>query len=552
MIIYVDNFGDNSNFAQPLINAINTLNNGDTLCFSNKEYHFYKENCQSRIIHMTNTDSFKNELKYFAILIQNAENITIDGNGATFVIHGDICSFALLNCKNVKLQNFTIRYSRPQDVELKVVKSKGNVTTFELPQSDLWHTDGKNVYFYDESPITHEKYWQFRNGDNTWCSVIHSNDVVMRMNHQKSPLYFVKKAVRNNDNLLEITYRKPRRFKAGDIYAYSQNKNRNTCGIFFNECENIISDNIRVMYLQGFGWLSQMCKNVSFADIIFKADENSVVTSFADLIHICGCNGKVDIHNCYFAHAHDDAINIHGTFLRFRNKVNDNTCTFEFVHHQQGGHKAFYKGDKVRFYFRHNLSQLQGEYTVKSSTDDINNKTVTVEFEEALPSDILSKYLGQNNIVAENVTYCPSVEIYNNVFESIPTRGILCTTCNQVRIYNNKFANLNMAHIFVSNDAADWYESGPVRNMQIYNNEFDLTQPNRRKNCALLVQPITLSKRINFYVHQNISFYGNKIISGKNKPVIAYGVDNLDIYDNQIIGKQKLKLKYCKTKCQSK
>ena len=109
-----------------------------------------------------------------------------------------------------------------------------------------------------------------------------------------------------------------------------------------------------------------------------------------------------------------------------------------------------------------------------------------------------------------------------------------------------------MAHIFVSNDAAVWYESGPVRNMQIYNNEFDLTQPNRRKNCALLVQPITLSKRINSYVHQNISFYGNKIISCKNKPVIAYGVDNLDIYDNQIIGKQKLKLKYCKTKCQSK
>ncbi len=548
MIIYVDDYGNNTDFSQPLIKAVGDLKNGDTLSFSNKEYHFYKENCQSRIIHMTNTDSFRNKLKYFAILIENAENITIDGNGATFVIHGDICSFALLSCKNVRLKNFTIKYARPQDVELRVVESRGMVTTFELSQSDLWHTDGKDVYFYDESPFTHQKYWQFKNGDNTWCSVLHSGDIVKRTIHPKSPLYCVKKAIKNKDNLLEIKYKKPRKFKPGDIYAYSQNKNRNTCGIFFNECENIVSDNIRVMYLQGFGWLSQMCADMSFANITFKADNNSVVTSFADLIHICGCKGKVDIHNCYFAHAHDDAINIHGSFLRFKKQIDSNTAQFEFIHNQQGGHKAFYKGDKVRFYYRHNLSQLIGDYIVKSATDDIDNKTVTVEFEEKLPADISSKYFGQNNIVAENITYCPSVDIYDNVFESIPTRGILCTTCNQVRIHHNKFANLNMAHIFISNDAADWYESGPVRNMHIYDNEFDLTQPNKRKNCALLIQPITLSRQVKSFVHKNISFYNNKIITGKNKVVIAYGVDNLQIYNNQIDGKSKYKFYHCKTK----
>lgn len=548
MTIFADQYGSNLDFSQALVNAINDLNNGDTISFSKKEYHFYKEKCQSRVIHMTNTDSFKNKLKYFAILFENLENILIDGNGATFVIHGDICSLALLNCKNVKLRNFTIKYARPQDVELKVLKCNGFKATFELFQSDLWHTDGKNVYFYDESPFTHKKYWQFKNGDNTWCSVLHSGNSVKRTIHQKSPLCFVKSANKTNNNLLEIKYFKPRKFKVGDIYAYSQNKNRNTCGIFFNECENVDSENMRVMYLQGFGWLSQMCKDMSFSNITFKADENSVVTSFADLIHICGCKGRVNINNCYFAHAHDDAINIHGSFVRLKEIIDDKTAVFEFVHNQQGGHRAFFKGDKARFYFRHSLSQIDGEYTVKSATDHIDDKFVTVEFEESLPKEISSKYLGQNNVVAENITYCPSVDIYGNEFDAIPTRGVLCTTCNEVKIHNNKFSNLNMAHVFVSNDAADWFESGPVRDMKIYDNEFDLTSPNKRKNCALLVEPITLSKQNKSYVHRNISFFNNKIITGKNKVVIASCVDNLQIYNNEIIGKEKYKFNYCKTK----
>lgn len=548
MKVFVDDYGNADNFARPLMKAIADLKDGDTLCFSNKEYHFYKELCQSRVIHMTNTDSFKNPLKYFAILLENLKNITIDGNGATFVIHGDICSFAMLNCNNMKLNNFSVKYASPQDVELKVVASKGRVTTFEIPNSTYWEAKGKDVYFYDKSPFTNEKYWQFKNGDNTWCSVLHSGKNVVRTVHPKSPLYFVKSANRNENNQLVLTYKKCRKFNVGDIYAYSQNQNRNTCGIFFNECENVICDNIRVMYLQGFGWLSQMCGDMTFTNITFKADENHVVTSFADLIHICGCKGKVDISNCYFAHAHDDAINIHGSFLRFKEKVDDYTAVFEFVHYQQGGHKAFYVGDKTRFYYRNNLSQLDGEYTVKSVTDNIDDKTVKVTFAEKLPADICAKYLNQNNVVAENITYCPSVDIYNNVFESIPTRGILCTTCNEVKIHNNQFSNLNMAHIFVSNDAADWYESGPVRDMKIYDNEFDLTQPNIKHNSALLVQPITLSKRVNSYVHKNISFYNNKIITGKNKVVVAQGVENLSIQNNQIIGKQKYKLFYCKTK----
>ena len=88
--------------------AIVDAQSGDTISFSKNEYHFYKDYSDRRIYHMTNTDSFVKPEKYFAFLMEDKENITIDGNGSTFVIHGDMCALALVNCKNIVLKNFTI------------------------------------------------------------------------------------------------------------------------------------------------------------------------------------------------------------------------------------------------------------------------------------------------------------------------------------------------------------------------------------------------------------------------------------------------------------
>lgn len=60
MNIYADKYGTPDNFAVAMKEAINDLNDGDTLVLENKEYNINRDFCQSKIIHMTNTDSFKN------------------------------------------------------------------------------------------------------------------------------------------------------------------------------------------------------------------------------------------------------------------------------------------------------------------------------------------------------------------------------------------------------------------------------------------------------------------------------------------------------------
>ncbi|MFR5876723.1 MAG: hypothetical protein ACLUFN_09570 [Eubacterium sp.] len=548
MKIFADEFGSSDNFSIPMIEAVKSLNSGDTLVFSDREYHFYRDFSQSKVIHMTNTDSFKNPQKFFAMLFENLDNITIEGNGATFCIHGDMCSMAILNCNNFKLRDFTINYPSPSNVELTVKAKKGKKVLFEIPEKTLWYLDGKDVVFFEQSPFTKKNYWQFKNDENSHNGVLHSGNDVFRTLHFKGPFSKVKSAERKSMTELEINYKVKRKFEVGETYTFSQNKNRNTCGLFVNESSNIDAQNITVNYLPGFGWLSQMCENVSFNNVTFKPDDKHHVSAFADLIHICGCKGDVKITNCYFSHPHDDPINIHGSFLRFKEKKDNNTAVFEFIHKQQGGYRAFNDGDKVKFYYRSNLQELDGEYTVASAVDDIDAKTVTVKFNAPLPAEIENKFMGISNIVAENITYCPNVEIADCEFTAIPTRGILCTTAGKVRIHDNKFSHTAMAHIFISNDAADWYESGPVRDVEIYSNYFYLTASKQYEQLnapGVLIYPITSSRRVTKPIHQNIRIHSNYFQVGRDKPIKAIGVKDIDIYGNVYEGSSHVKLRHC-------
>ena len=122
---------------------IENAKSGDTFVFSKNEYHFYKECSPSRIVHMTNTDSFKFPEKYFGMLFENLDDIEIQGNGATFVIHGDICAMAFLNCHNVKMSGFTVKYANPNNIEMRVQSINGRKVTFEFPDSTEWRLDGK-------------------------------------------------------------------------------------------------------------------------------------------------------------------------------------------------------------------------------------------------------------------------------------------------------------------------------------------------------------------------------------------------------------------------
>lgn len=330
-----------------------------------------------------------------------------------------------------------------------------------------------------------------------------------------------------------------------------------------------MAENIDVHYLSGFGWLTQMCKNVEFKGVDFlpRYGSGKYTTSNADQLHVAGCGGYFKVTDCNFSMSHDDPINVHGSYMRVEEVIDNKTLKLRYINGQQGGFRQFHPGDEVLFYSRTYLEPPAGEkedspYVVESSVapgeeyngEKLDMRTEVVTFKEAFDEETLndlkikvtrSDSSVEGLYVAENVTYTPAVTISGNHMKSIPTRGILCTTRQPVIIEDNVFDNMAMANIYLSNDADYWYESGPIRNMIIRNNKFYIRSTGQAEwgdVSGIFVDPVVLSNvsgappaKGDIPVHRNITIEGNEFHMGNDNVVTAKEVDGLKIINNKII-----------------
>ena len=179
-----------------------------------------------------------------------------------------------------------------------------------------------------------------RNNENSSCAVRHQGETVFREVDQ--PFFGLHRTRRTGARTFDVWSLRKKNYLVGETVTLSMNNCRETAGAFFSESSDLAVAQVTVNYLHGFGWLTQMCRDVSFTGVHFHPDPQHHVSSFADCIHVCGCKGKVTVKDCSFTQAHDDAINIHGAFLRFVRRVDDHTAVFQFVHRQQGGYRAFF------------------------------------------------------------------------------------------------------------------------------------------------------------------------------------------------------------------
>lgn len=523
-----------------------------TLSFDKNTYHIYKDFCEVREYHTSNTDSVDYPQKTIGFLIENQKNLTIEGNGCEFIFHGDLMAFAIVKSQNIKLSNFSWDMAQPTVTQLSTVSSNGNTISYSIPSTCPFEIEGRKIkWICGVSPYTQKPYYVEKNHHASSCLVGFDPDsgIKQRYSLSVSPFSHIKSIKKTGGNSVDIKYwfKAPKTWaKPGMSCEMCASKHRPTAGAFIWESENVTSEKITVHYLHGFGWLTQMSRNVSFLNCRFEPNnKGNTCVSYADLIHVSGAGGKINIENCYFSHAHDDPINIHGTFTRAEKLIDKNTLVLKYVHRQQGGFPQFHDGDEVVFYSRDTLSPLCGKeriFTVKKAGipggDHNDMKSMAVVFNEELPDEIMAKIGSEPKYVAENITYTPEVTIRNCTFDHIPTRGILCTTRKKVLIENNRFDHIAMACIFISNDSSDWYESGPVRDVTIKNNEFFIRESGQKEwndAPAVYVHPVTKGGKIpDKPVHKNITIENNTIHLYHDKAFVIESVENITVKNNQI------------------
>ncbi len=540
-----------------------------TVEFPEGEYHIYKDRVQQREYHTSNTNSIENSTKWIGLLIEGQENFTLKGNGSLFMLHGNMMALAVVHSRNVTLEDFSWDFGVPTISEMTVTgtgtASDGKpYTDYRIPACFPHEITGNTITWQSErSPYTDQYYWTQTGFHNpSYGIVAYQPNGEMSRNYYTDAGPFTNvssiQAMEDTDNTgdtyIRIVYtsktaRMEELQKEGAVLQLAANAHRQTAGAFTWESENVTARKVNVHYMHGFGWLIQMSKDVYYyeCNLVPREDSGHIVVSFADGIHASGAAGELVIEDCNFANTHDDPINLHGTFTRVEQRVSDKELVLKYIHNQQGGFPQFHPGDKVAFFTRDTLESTDNEtlYTVASvvnpgeSGNDL--RTMQVTFEETLPSNLSDKIGNEPKYVAENVTYAPKVTIRNCTFRQVPTRGILCTTRNPVLIEGNTFKNMSMATIFLSNDSNDWYESGPIRDMTIRNNEFYIKSIGRTSwdyAPAVYVHPVTKGGGLPSAenpIHKNITIDGNIFHMDCDTVVKAESVENLTITNNVIL-----------------
>ncbi len=590
-VIDVTDFGadpggktDSTKAVQKALEKAKETKGNVTLNFPKGEYHFWKDYATKRNYHTSNTSSLSYPEKSIAILLEDADNVTLEGNGSSLIMHGDMMAIAAVNSHNIKFHDFVLDYKDPDTVDVSVVgngvdESGKQYADFYVPANYNYkiNESGTGITWQGEiSPVTKRPYWEKNNADFCVSLVIYKgyDQTVARASDKagSNPFANVSSIKKVGENVLRFTYngQRPKDQEVGNIFLLSDSATRKTTGAFFWESEDILVENIDVHYLSGFGWLTQMCKNIEFKSVDFlpRYGTGKYTTSNADQLHVAGCGGYFKVTNCNFSMAHDDPINVHGSYMRVEEVIDNRTIKLKYVHSQQGGFRQFHKGDEVLFYSRTYLELPDGSsednpYIVESSVapgeeyngEKLDMRTEVVTFKEDFPAETLKDLktkVRRNNAeekeglyVAENVSYTPAVTISGNHMKSIPTRGILCTTRQPVIIENNTFDNMAMANIYLSNDADYWYESGPIRNMKIRNNKFYIRPTGQAEwgdVSGIFVDPVVLTSvqgapasKGDIPVHRNISIEGNEFHMANDNVVTAEDVDGMTIKNNKII-----------------
>lgn len=513
--------GDATEVLQQVIDIVVAKGgNAEIKLAAGAEYHVYRESATPKLKYISNTTSEEenpDNTKYVALYFNGVENVTVNGNGAKIITHGELTTFALEQCSRVTFKDFTLDASDPSVPEFTVVEAEPRRIRVKVTAPSRYEiTEDSTFYWVGEG-------WRFTEG----LAQVYSPEKNITWRYD-NPICRGTKAVEVAQGLVDLHYDMDHRHKVGEVYQMRHTIRNQVCG-FINESSDVKLEGLKLQFLGNFGIVSQNSRDITVTDCRMAPEAGSGRTcaGFADFLQFSGCRGYIDVEDCYFSGAHDDAINVHGTHLKIVEQPTATSLRVRYMHNQTWGFNSFYAGDSIEVV---NVHTLKGRYVgrvVDSKQLDNYEWLVTLDKEvEALD-------LADGRVV-ENVSATPLLRVSGCYFTLVPTRGILVTTRRKVEIVDNVFDRIPMPAIHISDDARSWYESGPVKDVTIRGNKFvECGSP------VISVRPEI--DRASGAVHRGIRIVENEFVMREGKAVEISGSESVEVAGNKITGKHDSK-----------
>lgn len=455
--------------------------------------------------------------KHPAIIIEGRKNVTIDGNGSKLICHGKMLPIYVYGSENITVKNLAVDYADPTVVEMEVLEIGQGYYIFKVHPDSKYRIDengritwyGENFEFYD----TKHNFGQLYPGTD------HIRKLFMGPMKDETARYEDL-----GDRVLKLTYvnenENPYQLVCG-AHLSLRDGIRDECGVLFDNSKDVCLDNCHMIFMHGLGIVSQRCENVTFNKLVCAPEEGSgrKISCFADSSQFSNCRGQIRITDCVFRGTHDDPINVHGTYMKVISS-DKNQLLVRFIQPDTTDMNIFRDGDMIE--------GCDPAYMLKAAEAMVISSEKLNEFDIMLTLDRDASVF-QEGYVVENVSACPDVHISGCHSSRVISRGVLCSTRGKVVIENNTFSGFRLVSVLIANDAAWWYESGPVRDVTIRNN--------RHINCFF--SPLYTFKPENTefvdgeFVHKNITIENN--VAEGTEPVAwlwAKSTDNIVMRNN--------------------
>lgn len=521
--IFLSDYGIRPDTGEDLLPALKksieyAKNNDDTceILFENGVYDIYHNNLTPLDIHVSNTHSEEEGesiTRNFAILFNGCKGITLNGNGSTIRIHGKMTMIGIIDSRDIEIKNLTFSTVHPPLTEMTVIsKGEGYIDCKVHPDS-LYRIRDKKIEWYGENFAFSSGVSQLFDPESgiTWRAfgpMQDENAVFEELSDGIIRLYYTEK---NGTD--------PYGAKTGYVFQM-RNPFRDECGILLSSSDNITLRNTTVHFMFCMGFLAQNSSNITADGFSVLPEHARTAAASSDIMHFSGCRGKISIKNGCFKAAHDDAINIHGTHLIVTECDRENNAiTLKFMHPQTFGIGGFKIGDCI--------AAVNPDTLLKTAEAEVimASELSPRELRLSLKRDVSPFKVG---FAVENISATPEVEIRDNYFERIPTRGILVTTGKKVTIENNIFNRIKGCGILIADDAKSWYESGAVSDVTVKNNIY-------RNSGGPFVKIAPENTVYEGAVHKNITVMGNEIFFEKNSNEILSHINPWTVKQNNIV-----------------
>ncbi|MFT3902265.1 MAG: hypothetical protein QM727_03795 [Niabella sp.] len=453
------------------------------IIFAPGRYDFYPDKAVKKELYISNHD--QDNPKTVGLLFEDFRQVTIDGSGADLMFHGRMLPIVIQEVKNFTLKNLHIDFVTPQICQAKVLENDtaSGVITYQTAPWVKYEIKDSVLYNKGEG-------WKM-NPTSGIAFEAQSRHIVFNTSDLRMP---TRRVVELSPGVIKAYGFKNKKLIPGTVLAM-RSWQRPAPGIFLYHGINVSFENVKVHYAEGMGLLAQVSENITldgFGVSLRGKDDPRYFTAQADATHFSGCRGKITSVNGLYEGMMDDAINVHGTYLKIIEQKNDHTVMAEYVHEQSYGFEWGRPSDKVQFVTSKTMENI-GELNTIKSIRPIDKPTYhgAKQFEIVFAKPIGAEEKAAGNLGIENISWTPEVYFANNTIRNNRARGALFSTPKKTVVENNLFDHTSGSAILLCGDCNGWFETGACRSVLIKNNRFvnALTNMFQFTNAVISIYP---------------------------------------------------------------